>query len=179
MPPIGKDLCPDRTRDGCKQAQTPGNRTHSSALFPKHDRANCCHNQKLRYPSSAIRASTQRASRWFCNSIQYISQDYSCANDPPLPHPYPSDSNQSTDHGHWFDPLKYQAQYPFQSSALTTPPHYIKRQYSRLHRVLSLPMPYQFLGRYRAPSHPNNGFPNACECATLPLPPPMQPPHSS
>ena len=178
MPPSGKDLCPDRTTDECKQAQNLGNRRHFSTPFPKPYRANCYHNQTSHCPSSAIPTSTPRASPWFYNSIRCIYPDRSSSIDLPLPRPFPSDNTQSKDHEHWFDPLKYQAQPHAQSIAPTIPPRYTTPQYSRLRHAVSPPMPDQFLGRCRAPSHPNTWFPNACECATPPLPLPMQHPHS-
>ena len=178
MPPIGKDLCPDRTMDGCKQAQTLGNRRHSSTLSPKHGPVNCCHNRKLHCPSFATQASTQRASPWFDNSTQCIYPDRSFSIDLPLPRPSPGDNTQSTGRAHWFDLLTYRAQRLSQSIAPTIPQHYTTHQYSPHRHALSPPMPYQCLDRCRAPSHPNNGFPTVCECAILPLPPPMLPPRS-
>ena len=172
------DLCPDRITDEYKPVQNQENRRHFSTPFPKPYRANCYHNQTSHYPSSAIPTSTPRASPWFYNSIRCIYPDRFCATYLPPPRPYPSDNTQSRDHEHWFDPSKSQAQPHAQSIAPTIPLRCTTPQYSPHRHALSPPMPYQCLGRCRAPSHPNTWFPNACECATPPLPPPTPPPHS-
>ena len=155
------DLFLDKTKDEYKQVQNPGNQMHFSIHAPKPYRECYFRNQMLSLPFFGVPTSIQHACEWLRNLVLYIYLDCLFLIYLPLQHPYPLDSIQSKDRGHWFDLLMYLEQYSCQSIAVTNQRHYIKHQLKPHRHFLWLSLPCQLLHQYRGSLHPNIGSLNA------------------